>query len=329
MDPYLEDPGGWTGVHDGLIARLRAELNRQLGPGFVADAGASVYVVAAEEQRWVFPDLYVIETRREEQGRRGSRIAAPVQVLLNVPETVSQPYILIRDRHTRRVVTVIEILSPINKAPPSAHARQDFLAKRHDTMDSATNWVEIDLLRAGDRPPEARGMGTYYVLHRRVGEPRAEIWPIGLRDSLPRIGVPVWADVDDVPVALQPLLDQVYDEGRYADLIDYTQTPPPPALPRDEAQWVTVQVERWLATRAGYEPDSSSVDFPSPCRYIIDQSNRPTKEAQDARNTGLRRQDQSWQNPRRGGARRDSHYHSPWSPNCAACAGTAPAAGGN
>ena len=71
MDPYLEDPGGWTGVHDGLIARLRTELNRQLGPGFVADAGTSVYVVAADEQRWFFPDIYVIETQREEQARRG------------------------------------------------------------------------------------------------------------------------------------------------------------------------------------------------------------------------------------------------------------------
>ena len=47
-------------------------------------------------------------------------------------------------------------------------------------------------------------------------------------------------------LALQPVLDQVYAEGRYADLIDYTQPPPPPALPPDDAQWVAEQVERWL-----------------------------------------------------------------------------------
>jgi hypothetical protein len=251
MDPYLEDPGGWAGVHDGLIARLRTELNRQLGPDFVADAGTSVYVVAADEQRWVFSDIYVIETEREEQVHRGARIAAPVQVLLNVPETVSQPHILVRDRQTRCVLTVIEVLSPINKAPDTTRARQDFLTKRHDTMASATNWVEIDLLRAGERPTEARGMGSYYVLRTRVGEPRAEIWPISLREPLPRIGIPIREDVDDVPVELQPLLDHLYDEGRYADLIDYAQAPPVPALSRDEARWVTEQVERWLATRPG------------------------------------------------------------------------------
>jgi len=79
MDPYLEDPGGWTGVHDGLIARLRATLNRQLGPAFAADAGTSVYVVAADEQRWALPDVYTIKQQREEQARHRSRVAAPVQ----------------------------------------------------------------------------------------------------------------------------------------------------------------------------------------------------------------------------------------------------------
>jgi hypothetical protein len=122
MDPYLEDPGGWTGVHDGLVTRLRTELNHRLGPGFVADACTSVYVVSADEQRWVFPDIFVIETRRAEQAQQGARVVAPVQVLLNVPETVNQPHILIRDRETRRVMTVIEVLSPINKAPPTTRA---------------------------------------------------------------------------------------------------------------------------------------------------------------------------------------------------------------
>jgi len=255
MDPYLEDPGGWTGVHDGLIARLRTELNRQLGHAFVADAGTSVYVVAADEQRWVFPDVYVIETRREEHARRGARRAAPVRVLLNVPETVAQPHILIRDRETRRVVTVIEVLSPINKAPPATRARQDFLNKRHDAMASTTNWVEIDLLRAGVRPTEARGMGTYYVLTKRAGEPTAGIWPIALREELPRIGVPIRTDVDDVEVGLQSVFDQVYSEGRYADLIDYSQPPPAPALSGDDALWVAEQMERLLATRARERDD--------------------------------------------------------------------------
>ena len=51
MDPHLEDPGGWVGVHDGLIVAIRADLNRRLGPEFVADAGTTEYAVTAEERR--------------------------------------------------------------------------------------------------------------------------------------------------------------------------------------------------------------------------------------------------------------------------------------
>ena len=39
MDPYLEHPARWTGVHDGLIGAARAQLNAVLPAGYVADIG--------------------------------------------------------------------------------------------------------------------------------------------------------------------------------------------------------------------------------------------------------------------------------------------------
>lgn len=72
MDPYLEDPGGWGGVHDALIALMREHLNRQLGPGYVADGDTRVYVVSPDEQRWVFPDVYVIQTPATQTAGRGA-----------------------------------------------------------------------------------------------------------------------------------------------------------------------------------------------------------------------------------------------------------------
>jgi hypothetical protein len=253
MDPYLEDPGGWTGVHDGLIAVLRATLNRLLGPDFVADAGTTVWVVAAGEQRWAFPDVSVVETQHAARGGERGRIAAPVQVLLDPPATVSQPHILIRDWASRRVVTVIEVLSPINKAPGTTQARQDFLRWRDETIASDTNWVEIDLLRAGERPPEVRIATTspYYVLVKRVGEVRVGIWPIDLPERLPRVGIPLRADVSDIDLDVQPALDQVYADGRYDDLIDYTAPVPPPVLAPEAAQWAAEQVRAWFVARLG------------------------------------------------------------------------------
>ena len=129
MDPYLENPGGWAGVHDGLIVAIRADLNRRLGSRFVADAGTTVYVVAAEDRRWVYPDVYVVETRQAVGTGAGARIAAPVQVLIDGPQTFSQPHVVIRDRNARDVVTFLEVLSPINKAPSSS---------RHDPISCAS-----------------------------------------------------------------------------------------------------------------------------------------------------------------------------------------------
>jgi len=245
MDPYLENPGRWAGVHNGLIAAIRADLNRRIRPHFVADADTSVYVIAEDERRWVFPDVFVIEARQAVGATAGSRIVAPVQVLLGGPDTFSQPRVLIRDSANLEVVTIVEILSPINKAPAGSRARSDFLRKRDEVISSRTHWVEIDLLRGGERPPEVRGAGDYYVLVKRARTAVADVWPASLRDRLPTIGVPLRDDADDVPLDLQLMLDRVWTDGGYADLIDYDRTPPPPALDGADARWAAEQVQRW------------------------------------------------------------------------------------
>lgn len=221
MDPYLEDPGGWPGVHDGLIAILREQLNQQLGPGYIADGGTTVYVLTAE--------------------------------------TLQQPNILIRNRLSRAVVAIIEILSPVNKgaaggSPDAGSAWADFRRKRRDTMASPTHWLEIDLLRAGDRPPEVRGLGDYYALLKRAGPHEVEVWPCGLRDPLPTVAVPLGQREADVPLDLHAALDALFDRYRYAELLDYTAPVPLPPLRAEEARWVEAQVARWTA---GDQPASS------------------------------------------------------------------------
>ena len=245
MDPYLEDPGGWPGVHGLLISAIRTDLNRRLGPRFVADVGVTEYRVAAEDRRWAYPDVFATEQRRAVGASAGTRILAPIQVLLDGPETFSQRYVMILDCATREVVTIVEVLSPINKAPPTSQVRVDFLSRRNEIFASRTRWLEIDLLRAGERPPEVRAAGDFYALVKRSGSAIADVWPIGLRDPLPTIGVPLRDDADDVPLDLQILLDRVWTEGRYADLGEYDGPPPPPALNAADARWAAEQVRLW------------------------------------------------------------------------------------
>jgi hypothetical protein len=68
-----------------------------------------------------------------------------------------------------------------------------------------------------------------------------------VRDRLPTIGLPL-RDADDVATDLQAMLDQVWTDGGYADLIDSAHTPPPPAPNAADAQWAAEQVRRWQAS---------------------------------------------------------------------------------
>src|SRR5438046_1647845 len=62
MDPYLEDPTLWPGVHAGLIAGLEAALNAVLPGGYAADIGERVYLL--DSRRDAYPDLAVAQFAR-------------------------------------------------------------------------------------------------------------------------------------------------------------------------------------------------------------------------------------------------------------------------
>lgn len=147
------------------------------------------------------------------------------------------------------MITTLEVLSPANKAP-GTQGRTQFLHKRQAVMASHTHWIEIDLLRGGERPVELRGRGDYYALLRREGARVYEVWVASLRDRLPIITVPVRAPTPDVPLDLQTLVETVYRRGYYADSIDYGKPVPPPPLSPADAEWVQQQVRSWSERRA-------------------------------------------------------------------------------
>jgi hypothetical protein len=146
-----------------------------------------------------------------------------------------ESYIEIRDRQTRRLVTVIELLSPTNKRP--SDDRERYLAKRAALLASDAHFVEIDLLRGWPRMPfDEPPTGDYCVLVSRVEErPRAGFWPIGLRERLPVIPIPLQAPHADAQLDLQAILHRVYDAAYYRDYI-YDGSPWPP-LGEEDAAW--------------------------------------------------------------------------------------------
>ena len=166
------------------------------------------------------PEPILVYDRRSHADHPGadSRLAAPVTTTLSGTSRI-QRYIRITDTHGRQNVTVIEVLTPASKN--MRRGGEAYRFKRKQYLAERINFVEIDLLRSGYRPPlgdPAPPITDYYVLVSPAEEfPRLGVWPIGLRDTLPLIPIPLETDVPAIAVDLRCCLDQVHDEGRYAD----------------------------------------------------------------------------------------------------------------
>jgi hypothetical protein len=243
MDPYLERH--WPGVHLSFVAISQESLNRSLPDDLVARIDERVYVETNDEAlRMIAPDLLVISRARsmtrDTNGARATTVAAPVLLELNIdPE--KERFIEIRDRNSAKVITTIEFLSPANKA--GGDGTESYRKKRDEILDSDTNLVEIDLVRAGDwqalllpfAVPEEFRTDYRVCVSRAIRREKLELYPIRLRDPLPQIAIPLRASDPDVVLDLQAVFDRIYESGRY-DASDYQVKLSPP-LNDAEAKW--------------------------------------------------------------------------------------------
>jgi Protein of unknown function (DUF4058) len=259
MDPYLEQ--FWGDIHHTLITYARDQLQGVLPGDLRARVEERVFVESPQgKDRSVYPDIRVVERgRRKVVGPAapgGVAVAEPLRIRLP-DEPVTQGFIEIIDRTTgRRVVTVIEVLSPSNKLPGPGRKLDE--RKQQECQEGGVNLVEIDLLRAG---PWALAVPEYLVpaSHRtpyrvcvyraRDKEMLGEIYRVPLRERLPVIQVPLREADAGVPLDLQALIDLCYRNGGYDEDIDYRAAPEPPLDPGD-ARWAKALLRR-KGKRAG------------------------------------------------------------------------------
>ncbi len=250
MDPYLEARALWESFHNRLIATIDEFLTAQVQPHFYVEQQSTVYIVEPGERlrRPIEPDLYLVEAGVGQLAAAGRPITRPTIVTASAPAEIRQRYLEVRDAASRAVVTIIELLSPANKTP-GHRAYDGFLDKRSRVMASGVHWLEIDLLRAGERPAEVAGQSDYYALLKR-GDRQAEfaIWFVNLRDPLPVAAVPLRPPFADIALDLQEALTRVFDRY-YAQRLDYAGPPPPPRLAPADAAWVEERVREWHAAR--------------------------------------------------------------------------------
>ena len=239
MNPYLEQEDAWRDFHERFLPHAAEALSPQVSPAYVVKLEQNLYIherAAGERHLLGYGDVTVSQGRAAgpTHGATGV-VTAPSRILLPRVDVESESYLEIRDSKTRRLVAVIELLSPTNKRP--GDDRQRYAAKRAGLLRSDAHFVELDLLRGWPRMPfdEPPG-GDYCVLVSRVEDrPRADFWPIGLREQLPVIAIPLQAPHPDARLDLQSLLHRVYDAAYYRDYI-YEGLPWPP-LSEDDATW--------------------------------------------------------------------------------------------
>jgi hypothetical protein len=245
MDPYIEGPELWSDFHNSLAYEIRTQLNPKIQPDYFARLTPYVTYETIEVGKTygIRPDVgiwHLQSPEREPAGAAAVVTPAPVEsrVALDIPLRLHQ--VEIKKTDTQELVTVIEILSPVNKRP-GHDAYRDYLRKRRDLLRSPVHLLEIDLLRQGERPPleEPVPPAPYYVILSRADRrPTVTVWPIQLTHQLPILPVPLLEPDPDVSLDFQEAVVNVYERGAYASQIDYSQPPPPPPLSPEDTAWL-------------------------------------------------------------------------------------------
>lgn len=153
----------------------------------------------------------------------------PKRCLIPYPDERREAFITIRGGSQRNIVTVIELLSPTNKLA-GTDRRKKHVEKMEERLKTNVHYVEIDLLRDGqrtrflDRPP-----GDYFAIVSHSSQrPSADIYGWPLFHCLPTIKIPLAGHDPDVDLNLQEQFDLVYDRAGYDYSINHQQPVEPP-----------------------------------------------------------------------------------------------------
>jgi hypothetical protein len=255
MDPYLETPQLWPDLHQSLITYIRDALQPQIRPRYRARIEERLYVV--QSSRSIYPDVTVVQhALREEAVAEITSSVKPADLPADTPFTLvlsddefREPFIEIIQPDSGQVVTVIEVLSPANKTP--GPGRELYRQKQGEVLGSEAHLVEIDLLSQGehtlalpaDRLPLLPPHRYLVSVCRGPEHMTFELYPIPLDKRLPRCRIPLDAPDPDVVLDLPAIFTRCYDNGGYADFIDYQQPSSTP-LSDEEQAWVGENVKR-------------------------------------------------------------------------------------
>lgn len=256
MDPFIEDCGLWEDFHSHLIERIGEKLAEVAPDRYLVRTGERHYVVLVESEgkrsHTILPNVSVTAAgpKRKRVSRGGATAVAepdgdsePVAMRAFIQEEHREAFIeIIEANRGRRLVTTVEVLSPSNKRT-GAEGWELYQRKRQSLLLANLSLVEIDLLRGGHRMPmlDPWPDSPYTLLVARARSQFCRVWRAQFRRSLASIPVPLAEPDPDIPLDLQPMIDEIYQRFRYERSIDYKKRLTLPLEAADTA-WLRQQL---------------------------------------------------------------------------------------
>ena len=249
MDPYLEHPEFFPGLHESLSVYFREALQPQLPDGYYSDIGTRVWI--EESGRTIEPDVNVLtwegpQATAGDGGGVATEVAAEPVIIPAISDEMLESFVEVYSlRGGRRLEPAVEFQSLSNKTG-GMDGRELYRRKQRELLHSEVHLLEVDLLRGGEHTtavPLARarrlaGAFDYHVCLHRFSDPvNFHVYPIRMTQCLPRIAVPLLAGDADVLVDLQAVFDRAYDTGPYRRLSPYRAVTPVPPLTPAQAAW--------------------------------------------------------------------------------------------
>jgi hypothetical protein len=267
MDPFLEHPGYFPGLHEKMVVYIAEQLQSRLPDPYFADLGERVWVETSS--RRIEPDVDVFR-RRGGRSSRPEKNGGPAVATRSKPIIITvlhdeshESFVEIRTRagDQERLVATIEVLSPSNKTPGEKAQGLYRKKQREIEQSGSSHLIEIDLLRAGKHTTsvpltllkQKASPFDYHVCVRPFDKPgKFEIYAIELPDPLPEMAIPLLPGDGEVPLDLQAVFNRCYDVGPYRKRVRYTLDRIEPPLPRKRLAWAK-QILRTKATEQAHE----------------------------------------------------------------------------
>lgn len=250
MNPWLEGYM-WPDVHNDLASAIRSLLAPQIAPKYVARLALATIMDSDPESEIgiTYPDvelLHRLDTANEPAVAYGGKTMSLTEPTIVMPFTlpipVKFPIIEVRDAANNKLITAIEILSPVNKRNPNL---VDYRKKVDDLHKRGVHVMEIDLLRRGTRPfSTKKAVSHYQMLLLRAQSNNALIWSVNIQDKLPVLPVPLRKPDLDVFLDLGNAMDIIFERSLYYLSLDYAKDPPPPTFSEGDLAFIQEVVKQ-------------------------------------------------------------------------------------